>query len=275
MANQDYQTIATWLKTADTLIINSGAGMGVDSGLPDYRGETDGQWGEVEAQKGKKVFDIVNPKYFAENPSYAWQFFLARMKIYRDTEPHEGFSLILKWIEHFNLDYFCLTSNIDGHFQKAGFDALKVRELHGAISVFQSAQPERYETVWDNQISLEVLEQQIKEGNYPTCPDSEIPARPNVYMFRDNTYVDTRSKEQDQRFQAFLTKNAGKSILVFEIGSGPHVQSIRMKTRMLRKEYEAKIVRINPKEFKIKAPNIGVADTALKALKHIDQALAQ
>ena len=33
-----FQKIADWIRQADGLLISAGAGMGVDSGLPDFRG---------------------------------------------------------------------------------------------------------------------------------------------------------------------------------------------------------------------------------------------
>jgi SepF-like predicted cell division protein (DUF552 family) len=92
-------------------------------------------------------------------------------------------------------------------------------------------------------------------------------------MFRDNTYINTRSKEQEKNFKEFLERNKNKKIVVFEIGSGPHVQTIRAKTRMLKTEYGANIIRINPKDYIIKAPNIGIPKGALVALKEIDDYL--
>ena len=89
-------------------------------------------------------------------------------------------------------------------------------------------------------------------------------------MFRDATYVNKRSRKQKERFLAFLDRNKGKGFLAFEIGSGPYVQTIRVNTRMLRKDYQANIVRINPSHFKIKAPGIGIDKGALAALKEID-----
>ena len=36
--NENLKQAATWIADADSLIITAGAGMGVDSGLPDFRG---------------------------------------------------------------------------------------------------------------------------------------------------------------------------------------------------------------------------------------------
>jgi NAD-dependent SIR2 family protein deacetylase len=273
MEKEVVEQIASWILEADVFVINTGAGMGVDSGLPDYRGAVGGQWGKIEAQEGKSIFEIVNPKNFIENPDFAWKFFLERMKMYEKTTPHKGFSILMDWTKKHFSDYFILTSNIDNQFEKAGFKPEKIRELHGSIFHLQSERPKEYKQIWKNEIPTEELEKQVEAGNYPTCPDSAIPARPNVYMFRDETYINTRSKAQDKYFQEFLKQNIGKKFLVLEIGSGPHVQSIRVKTRMLRKEYEARVVRINPKDFKIKEPNIGLSATALSALSAIDNQL--
>jgi NAD-dependent SIR2 family protein deacetylase len=262
------------LEEADCIVINTGAGMGVDSGLADYRGNG-GQWGQVETTTGESVFDVVTPHYLVEHPEYAWKMFLTRLKEYEATTPHEGFQILLKWIKRYNLDYFALTSNIDGHLQKAGFEVDRVRELHGTLAYFQSTRPDLYDKIWLNERSGKELLADLEKGIFPTCPHSHVLARPNVYMFRDATYLPTHSKEQDVRFQVFLERNKGKKMVVFEIGSGPHVQTVRMKTRMLKNDFGAKIVRINPKDFKVDEPHIGIAQGALKALQEIETYLSE
>ena len=264
--------IKNWLEASQAIVINTGAGMGVDSGLSDYRGNG-GQWGQVEAETEQSVFDIVNPQAFLDNPVYSWKFFAQRMKQYEEATPHQGFHILKKWIKAYELDYFLLTSNIDGHFQKAGYDEHKIRELHGSLAYFQSADPEQYKKIWKNELSGAEILAGLEQGIFPTCPDRELPARPNVYMFRDFTYLNTRSKAQEANFQEFLSKNKGQNFLVIEIGSGPHVQTIRMKTRMIKSAYGAKIIRINPKDYTIKPPHIGIPQGALEALTEIDEYL--
>lgn len=261
-------TIHDWLKTADAMVINTGAGMGIDSGLADYRG-SGGQWGNVESETGKSVFDVVNPKNLLENPKFMWTFFAKRLKNYADTEPHNGFNILKKWIAKFQLDYFANTSNIDGHFQKAGFEPDKIRELHGSIYHFQCSKPCSNQ-IWEINYDSQQLLSAVNEEKYPICPHCGAMARPNIYMFRDNTFLSDRNDAQEKKFQEFLDLNQGKSMLVFEIGSGPHVQSIRKKTRMLGIQHNAKIVRINPKDFRIKEPHIGINLGALEALEGID-----
>jgi len=266
------ETIQNWLKTADAIVINTGAGMGVDSGLADYRG-SGGQWGNVEIETGESVFYIMNPKSLIDRPDYIWKLFVARIRAYSETTPHQGFYILKKWIEQFQLNYFVTTSNVDGHFQKASFDELKIRELHGSILYFQCGIPCNKQ-IWKIKLDLQQFEDEVNTGSYLKCPNCGKMARPNIYMFRDNTFLPDRDNEQKQRFNEFLEQNKGKSIVVFEIGSGPHVQSIRKNTRMLGLKYNAKIVRINPKDSKIRKPHIGIGRGALEALTKIDSFLS-
>jgi len=265
-------TIRDWLKTASTLVIHAGAGMSADSGLATYRNEG-GLWGDVEQDMNKSVFEVITPQAFEESPLQIWTLFAKRIKTCEETQPHAGYRILLDWIQRYQLDYFILTSNVDGHFQKAGFEERRIRELHGSLQYFQGTQPEVSKMIWKNQILGDKLLIDLQKGIFPTCPNDTIMARPNVYMFRDHSYVNTRSESQKNLFQTFLSRNKGQKMVVIEIGSGPHVQSIRAKTRMLRTQYGASIIRINPKDFSVKPPHIGIPLNALQALTEINQYL--
>ncbi|WP_338763930.1 Sir2 family NAD-dependent protein deacetylase [Bernardetia sp. ABR2-2B] len=273
MKKENLETIKNWLKEADAIVITAGAGMGVDSGLADYRGKDGGQWGKVESETEKTVFETVNPAAFLENPAYSWELFGKRMEEYENTEPHNGFYILKKWISKFGLDYFIITSNIDSHFQKVGFEEEKIRELHGSLAYFQCSDNKLSDKIWKTKLTGKLIQGGVFDNRFPMCSEigySKVMARPNVYMFRDDTFVNTRTKAQEKNFQKFLDKNKGKNIIVFEIGSGSHVQAVRMKTRFLKSNYDAKIIRINPKDFKIKSPHIGIDKGALEALTQID-----
>lgn len=260
--------IHEWLSSAQSIVITAGAGIGADSGLATYRGE-EGQWGKVETDSKQSVFEVVNPTAFVEHPGYGWKMYANRLLEYTHTVPHEGFTILLKWIKQYGLEYFVLTSNIDQQFLKAGFEKDRIRELHGSLFYLQCSKPCSHE-IWEHGLDLQNILSDIDKGIYPLCPNCGKLSRPNVYMFRDGTYLAHRSNEQEIRFQQFLKRVQGRKMLVFEIGSGPHVQSIRKKTRMLGIEYHANIIRINPQDAKIKTPHIGLDMGALQALLEID-----
>ncbi len=61
------------IKEADAILITAGAGIGVDSGLPDFRG-TEGFWRAYPVAKklGLRFEELANPMWFVENPRLAW-----------------------------------------------------------------------------------------------------------------------------------------------------------------------------------------------------------
>ncbi|MFM0002100.1 hypothetical protein PQR57_13865 [Paraburkholderia dipogonis] len=132
------ETAAAWLREADGLLITAGAGMGVDSGLPDFRGR-DGVWRAYPAllHHGFSFENMANPARFAEHPKLAWGFYGHRLKLYRDTVPHEGFATLRRWADRMSRGVFVFTSNVDGQFQKAGFPESRVHECHGSIHALQ------------------------------------------------------------------------------------------------------------------------------------------
>jgi len=264
----ELETIYHWLKTSKCIVITAGAGIGVDSGLASYRGDG-GQWGSVETDTHQSVFEVVNPSALVEHPEFGWKMFASRLIEYTKTEPHHGFQILRSWIEQFQLDSFVLTSNVDQHFLKSGFHEDTIRELHGSLFYLQCSEP-CHQEIWQHHLNLETIMVDIENRNYPTCPKCGKISRPNVYMFRDNTYLPQRSDRQKEKFESFLNRNKDHLMLVIEIGSGPHVQSIRKKTRMLGIDYHANILRINTKDSKIKPPHIGISKGALEALSEID-----
>src|ERR1700758_3667657 len=84
------------IRTADAILITAGAGMGVDSGLPDFRGN-EGFWKAypVVARLGLSFVEMANPRWFRNQPELAWAFYGHRLNLYRQTMPHAGFAKLL------------------------------------------------------------------------------------------------------------------------------------------------------------------------------------
>ena len=114
----DLQRAADAILNAKALIFTSGAGMGVDSGLPDFRGP-EGFWRAYPAlkDKGLHLQSMSNPSWFVKDPQFAWGFFGHRYNLYSGAEPHQGFEIILNWGQRMERGYFAFTSNVDGHAQ--------------------------------------------------------------------------------------------------------------------------------------------------------------
>ena len=103
------------IAAADGMLVGAGAGMGVDSGLPDFRGDQ-GFWKAYPpyARLGLSFIDMANPQGFADDPELAWGFYGHRLNLYRDTVPHQGFAILQRWAQRMIHGLFVFTSNVDG-----------------------------------------------------------------------------------------------------------------------------------------------------------------
>src|ERR1700730_4140005 len=83
------------VRGADALIIGAGAGMGVDSGMPDFRGP-EGFWRAYPpyARLGLRFEQLASPAHFVSDPKLGWGFYGHRTNLYRQTVPHDGFAIL-------------------------------------------------------------------------------------------------------------------------------------------------------------------------------------
>ncbi|OQY16698.1 MAG: NAD-dependent deacetylase [Desulfobacteraceae bacterium 4572_35.1] len=208
MTTPDIQQAATLIEQAEALAITCGAGMGVDSGLPDFRGDN-GFWQAYPMYKhlGINFYDAANPSHFADDPAFGWGFYGHRTNLYRSTTPHSGFNILKKWSQRFNLDSFVVTSNVDGQFQKAEFDTQKILEVHGSIHHLQCLRP-CCQTIWNNKEETPVNLETMRAQHLPMCPYCQGVARPNILMFGDFSWISARSDAQEQRFHDFLDQRS-------------------------------------------------------------------
>ena len=145
---------------ADSIIITAGAGMGVDSGMPDFRG-TEGFWKAYPALSRSKIRfeEIASPRSFEHEPELAWGFYAHRLNLYRKITPHAGFKQLLDIAKKLNGGAFVFTSNVDGHFQKAGFSADQVVECHGSIHHLQCFQL-CSEAIWEADDFIPIVDEE-------------------------------------------------------------------------------------------------------------------
>lgn len=261
---------AQLIDSADAILIGAGAGMGVDSGLPDYRGDT-GLWQAYPALRHTRqgFKDIARQKSFENFPTLAWGFYGHRMQLYRDTAPHAGFGLLQKWSAHKVHGSFVYTSNVDGQFQKAGFSESRIVECHGSIHRLQCLKA-CTERTWNAADLNVVVDHQTCRltSELPLCPYCDALARPNVLMFEDWTYLSQATDMQLWRLAQW--EKTIERLVVIEIGAGSAIPSVRRKGA----SYRCPIIRINPRDAHVSgSESVSLPLAALTALQRIDAAL--
>ena len=80
--------------TADVLIFCSGAGWSVDSGILAYKDVAD-----LPAYNARSLTyrDLCVPHLLAQDPALFTGFWGSCFNVYRDTPPHEGYSIVASW----------------------------------------------------------------------------------------------------------------------------------------------------------------------------------
>lgn len=233
---------ADWVRQADSLLITAGAGMGVDSGLPDFRGDQ-GFWKHYPAlgKRNLSFIDTARPQHFFSDPELAWGFYGHRLLMYRHAEPHAGFQVLRKWGEQCKHGAFVYTTNVDGQFQKAGFSANQIVERHGSIHHLQCSAPCNSQ-IWsakDLQPIVDTARCKLM-SLVPRCNECGNTVRPNILMFGDFGWLESRTDLQLLQLERWLERVPDP--LLIEIGAGKAVAT----ARNLGQRHGGKLIRINP-----------------------------
>lgn len=257
------------IKKADFLLITAGAGMGVDSGLPDFRGK-EGFWRAYPIAKKLRLSfeELANPYWFEKDPYLAWAFYGHRLNLYKNTTPHKGFYKLLE-IAKSKKDYFVFTSNVDGQFQKAGFSEQKIDEVHGSIHYLQCTKP-CCDEIWNaKDVNIEIDGEKFKALEpLPRCKKCDTIARPNILMFGDWNWISNREDIQREFMMSFLNK-AYKNLTILEFGAGTAVPTVRIMGERIAKDFGATLIRVNPRDFESPSGAINLAMGAKEAIEKI------
>jgi NAD-dependent SIR2 family protein deacetylase len=260
----DLAHAADLLDGAGALLICAGAGMGVDSGLPDFRGG-EGFWRAYPpyARLGLQFEELADPRHFADDPELAWGFYGHRLDLYRKTVPHEGFRILLSLGARLPGGTGVFTSNVDGQFQAAGFGL--VSEVHGSIHHLQCLAGCTRE-IWPASGVDVLLDPETMRAvpPLPSCPRCGGLARPNILMFGDDAWVPDRGQAQLHELTAW--RRTARDLVVVELGAGQAIPTVRRYAELASAATGA-LIRINPREPEIRHNRgVSIAAGALETL---------
>jgi len=271
-----FSKAAQAISNAKGILIATGAGMGVDSGLPDFRGN-EGFWKAYPPfqKRGLSFYDLANPRWFTEDPTQAWGFYGHRFNLYAATKPNAGFAILKRWGDTKPCGSFVYTSNVDCHFQASGFDNNRIVECHGSFQNLQCSAPCGERTWSAEDLKLEVDESSMLAIEpLPKCDSCEAVARPNILMFGDGQWIGTHTAAQEDRFNSWIMEVPRSDLVVIEIGAGTAVPTVRRQTEFLMQRRFAKLIRINPRESQGPEGTISIPCGGLEALQKIDELLS-
>ena len=193
----------------------TGAGVSVESGIPDFR-SAEGLWSKYDPE------EYAHIDSFRSNPEKIWQMIKEMMELVLSVEPNPA-HIALAELEHMGLLSSIITQNVDGLHQRGG--SKEVIEFHGSNQWLVCLQcGYRQESA---SLSL--------DASPPRCPQCDTILKPDVVFFGEPIpwEAQTRSFEEARTCDVVLV--VGTSAVVYPAAGIPTTA----------KQSGAKIVEIN------------------------------
>ncbi|MDU0205833.1 SIR2 family NAD-dependent protein deacylase [Paenibacillus sp. MAH-36] len=122
-----YKEVAQIISLSSKMVVLTGAGCSVESGVPDFRSQS-GWWKQIDPKT------VATVKALESNYPMFHSFYTTRVNHLRNILPHAGHEFLARWeqVGHIKL---IATQNVDGLHKAAG--SSHVQELHGSIKEFR------------------------------------------------------------------------------------------------------------------------------------------
>jgi NAD-dependent SIR2 family protein deacetylase/DNA-binding SARP family transcriptional activator len=262
------------IRSATALVITAGTGMGVDSGLPDYRDAPSfASAYPAYRELGLQFEDLAEPSWFTKDPALAWGFYGSRLEAVRSAPLHDGFATLAKWARSAADGAFVVTTSVDGLFHRAGFEEGRTVQCYGSldwlqctrscgVGLFSSAR---------TRVSVDAATLRAREP-FPPCPSCGALARPNILMFGDFDWDTSRLAEQEDRFRAWLetvAKRRGRRVVIVECGDSVSLSPTRLTAVKLMAALDARLVRLNRLDAGVPEGGIGITLELAEAFRRL------
>lgn len=166
---QQLEEVAQLVIEAESIVIFTGAGIGVPSGIPDFRSPR-GLWDKYDP------FEVSSMKAFKKKPEQVWEFFRELYEKFSDPQPNPAHYAVTKIQQIKGTDNaHIVTQNIDGLHKKSGSE--NVFEIHGNAENMHCYKC-GFEEILD-------VEKHLNTLPYPKCPNCNKPLKPNVVLFEE------------------------------------------------------------------------------------------
>jgi len=244
--NDSIESATDLIQKSHKTIAFTGAGISVESGIPDFRGP-DGVWSKIDT----KYLEI---QYFKNHGEVCWpviyEMFFKPLQSAQPNPAHLG----LAWMEQQNLLTGIITQNIDNLHHRAG--SKTIVEFHGNTRQLICPQ-------CGHQAPADFGEL----GMPPRCPECGDILKPDFVFFGEGISFEAWRGTEELLKGLEVMIVIGTTGIVFPAGQIP----------MQAKRNGAKIIEINvtPSEYTGKITDVFIQEPASKALKTFQKALSE
>ncbi len=199
-----HKQAANLIKTKSNIVAFTGAGISVESGIPDFR-SSGGLWERFDPN------EYAEYSAFLKWPEKFWTMHSELAELVSSAEPNPAHQA-LATLESMGKLTTIITQNIDFLHQRAGNS--RVLELHGTgeTATCLSCQ-KQYERI--------TVEKMLKSVIVPRCPDCNGLIKPNVVLFSELPPQDVFEEAKRALLGADLVIIIGSSLSVYPAAALP------------------------------------------------------
>jgi len=200
------ERLAELVRSAESVVALTGAGISVPSGIPDFRSPGTGLWENVDPMA------VAHIDVFRREPERFWRFYGERFQSLRDKRANGAHDALAELERRGVLDAV-ITQNIDGLHAAAGTRELV--EVHGSIrssSCLACGKVHRLEEVRARQAA--------DAAGVPRCDCGE-PLKPDVVLFGEYLPAAALERAGELAREAGLMLCIGSSLEVYPVAQLP------------------------------------------------------
>ncbi len=215
------------LDWAEYVVIGAGAGLSAAAGL-EYSGRrfTD-YFGDFIRLYG--FTDLYTSSFYHfKTEEERWAYWARHIQQNRyDEAGTDLYRMLLRVVER--KEWFVITTNVDGQFEKAGFDRERIFAVQGDYAYLQCAEACHdklyYNEALVREMTLNTENCRIPASLVPRCPVCD--GAMDVNLRKDDHFVqDAHWHESYERYQAFMQKACHRNTLLLELGVGYNTPTI-------------------------------------------------
>ena len=212
---------------ADYVVIGAGAGLSAAAGIT-YSGKrfTD-NFTDFIAKYG--LTDMYSSAFYPfKTEEERWAYWARHILMNRyDIPATDLYRLLLNAVKE--KDYFVITTNVDGQFEKSSFDKERIFAVQGDYAYLQCADGCHEKLYYNENLVREMVRRtkdcRIPSGLVPRCPicggKMDVHVRKDRYFVQDNQWYASY-----ERYQDYMEKACNGNMLLLELGVGYNTPSI-------------------------------------------------
>ena len=228
MAGQDgIERLRAALNSCDAVLIGAGAGLSTAAGLTYSGARFEEHFADFHERYG--FTDMYSGGFYPYKTSEEfWAYWSRNIMVNRYASGANPLYVQLLELVR-DKDYFVLTTNVDHQFQLAGFDKKRLFYTQGDYGLFQCSGPCCEET-FDNEDAVRAMyaeqrDMRIPSELVPRCPHCGRELTTNLRA--DDKFVqDAGWYAASARYDDFVRRHEGLSVLYFELGVGYNTPAI-------------------------------------------------